>query len=373
MQPLTATQRDLLTGDRLEVSAGLELLDLDLTVIDDLSDSLVGGKVSRNCHARIHGTCRLGLSTSLEWGRQLVRPYMTLSDGTVEARFDLGVFMLTSPEVKVGESLPVHEVHGYDRLYLLDREVGAEYTVAAGTTYRAAILKVFTDAGLSGVLIDGDAADDTLPQVRTWALVGQSTDPDDTSQPVTWLRIVNDLLTAINYRAVWADQAGRFRCHRYVDPTARGTEFVFDATDPAVDIVGEDRTRIEDVWKTPNRWVFIRSNGGTGVEGDGVYTVVNQSDGPLSIDARGLVWTRVFEYEAASQAKLVALGDRRVAQDRRSTVGFKVTTGVFPAAGHFDLFDFRDPDMGTRRVQAVRWELDVTGGDTSWEWQAVTA
>lgn len=373
---LTDVQQALLLGDRLEVSAGCEVLDLDLNVTGDISDELIGGTVSRDMNNRIHGSCRLQLTTELVWGAALVRPYMILSDGTSTEQFNVGAYMLTTPEKPIGQTPSAFSAAGLDRLYLLDREVGEDYTVAEGGNYYDALVQVFVDAGLVGVLIDGSAAELTVPLERVWPLVGKSTDPDQTSTPVTWLRIVNDLLTAVNFQGVWADQNGIYRCQRYQAPADRASDFTFDADDPAVSIVGEDRTLVADTWKTPNRWVFIRTNLPTGdppaTEGAGIYTVDNLTDGPTSQTERGLVWPKVYTYEAASQDVLEELGNRRVAQDLRGTTTFKVTTGPFPVAGHYDVFTYVDADAGgSRKVVATEWDMDLQGSDVRWTWEEV--
>lgn len=382
MQPLTAAPRDtlttaqvtsLLTGPSLSVSAGLELLDANRNVVSDISDDLAGGTVERHMGNKIHGTCRLRLSRSLTWGVDLVRPYMTLADAGVTARWNLGVFALTTPERRIGETPATYDVAGFDRIMLLDRQVGATYTVAAGTTYRAAILQAFADAGLSGVTIEGAAADNTLPAAKTWPLVGDSTDPDQTTTPVTWLRVVNDLLRAINFRGVWADENGAFRCELYRDPASRAPEFTFDADDVNTTIVGAERDVVEDVWRTPNRWVFRQTNRAAGAptptEGDGIYTVNNLADGITSQNSRGLVWTSVIDYEAANQAKLVELGNRRVSLDKGVTRTYEVTTGPFPPAGHADIYDYRDFAIGSSKVHAYSWALPLDGSDMRWLWQ----
>ena len=79
MRPLTAAEVDLLHSSDLEVSAGLELLRPDLTVREDISDDLVGGKVSRALLNTIHGTTTLSISRELTWGVDLVRPGGTVA------------------------------------------------------------------------------------------------------------------------------------------------------------------------------------------------------------------------------------------------------------------------------------------------------
>lgn len=376
-----AQVRALLHGALDDVSAGCEVLSSDLTFAEDISDDLVGGRVARNMASTIHGTVTLSLSRRLTWGVDLVRPYMVLTGSGVTARFNLGVFALTTPLSVIGEDPQTYEVQGYDRLYLLSRQVGATYTASkllgdgiTPRTYRQALLDVFAAAGLTGVLIEGSAADSTLPQDRTWALVGDNqADPDQTSTPVTYLRIVNDLLRAISFRAVWVDEDGRFRCGVYQDPGVRPSEFTFDADDILEGIVGEDRTVSEDVWAIPNRWVFRWTNPPEGTAtADLTYERLNQSDGPTSIDSRGLTWTSVVDYEAASRAALVSLGDNRVASDRRKAAAFKLTTGPFPCAGHADVFTYSDAAAGvSSKVQAESWDMPLDGSDVQWTWKAV--
>jgi hypothetical protein len=366
----------LLQADALTVSGGLELLAPDLSVVEDISDDLLGGQVEHSLHATIHRTCDLSLSRSLVWGVDLVRPFMLLSDGQRSARFNVGVFALTTPERQVGELPETFAVQGFDRLYLLNRPIGDTYTVAAGMEYLTAIRQVITDAGLSGVLLDGSAQGVTLPQPMVWPLVSQPSGEDDDTGPATWLRVVNDLLAAVNYRALWADENGTFRGTPYRPPAERAVEFTFDA-DSGTTLLGEQRTAVEDVWAIPNQWVFIRTNmpgdpPAEPVDGDGIYRVTNTSDGPTSVDARGLVWPRLYEYRAASQAALVGLGDRRVALDRAVTTRFEVSVGPFPPFGHADIYRYRDAAAGVdRKVQAVRVSLDLTGADGRMSWEAV--
>ena len=135
----TAQVMSLLTGPALQTSAGLELLNPDLTLNADISNDLVSGTVDRAMAATVHGTCKLDISQALQWGTALVRPYMTLTGSGVSARFNMGVFSLATPELVVSETPQTYACQGYDRLYLLGREVGDTYPVAAGTGYLDAV------------------------------------------------------------------------------------------------------------------------------------------------------------------------------------------------------------------------------------------
>lgn len=379
MEPLArdglSAQRvtDLLHTPHLTVSAGLDLLDVDLTWVADISDDLVSGSVARNLNATIHGTCSLRITRELRWGVDLVRPFMVLSDGAVSVRFNTGVYCPTTPDRVIGETPETWEVQGADRLHLLNEPVGAEYTVAAGTTYRAAAEAVFAAADLTGYLIEGAAADATLPTGKTWLLVGiDQADPDQTTTPVTWLRILNDLQRQWNGRAVYCDAEGRFRLEAYREPSTRAPDFTFDA-DTSETIVGEQRRIVGDVWAIPNRWIFRWTNAPEGTAtADLSYAVDNLADGITSQSVRGRIKRAVIDYEAASRSALVALGDARVARDLRSMTRYELPIGPFPCAGHADVYQYRDAAAGVdRKVQQISFDLDLLGADTRMTWEAV--
>ena len=138
MQSLTALPREhltdeevhgLLTGDEVTVSAGLELLDSRNRFVEDISDDLVGGKVAHAGREVVHGACSLQIQRPLAWGRDRVRVYITLANAAVSARFNLGVYVLTSPKDQRGETPQTFDVQGYDLLQPLLDPVGDTYVV----------------------------------------------------------------------------------------------------------------------------------------------------------------------------------------------------------------------------------------------------
>jgi hypothetical protein len=376
VQRLTAHPREHLTdaavmeaftGPKDDWSAGCELLDSQLQVLEDISDDLSDGEIRRNNLDTIHGKCTLSLTREFAWGTALFRPYRVMNG----IRFNLGVYSVVTPEYHHGVLPMEFTCQGSDRLYLLNREVGDSYEVAANTPYLEAVRQAITDAGLTGVLLDGTAQDKVLPSVRSWPLLPKNDEAnrdESSSGPTTWLRVVNDLLKAIGYRGIWADQEGRYRSEPYVPPAQRPSELTLDEGEYTT-IQGPDRRLTRDMWKTPNKWVTVQTNRAEGApaptEGDGIYTIVNQSDGPTSIDQRGLVWARRYEVEAADQASLVAQGNQQMLRDRQITATWDITTAPLPVAGHFDVMTLV-VDGASIKVQAHEWTLPLAGGDMSW-------
>ena len=116
MQPLTAAPRESLSAEQVlfllrdapavTFGRGLEVLDLYLDVIEDISGEFLSGQATRNNQATIHGTCDLIVGRDIDYGQQLLRPYMTLTAGGVTARFNAGAYVCSAPQADYGESVP---------------------------------------------------------------------------------------------------------------------------------------------------------------------------------------------------------------------------------------------------------------------------
>jgi hypothetical protein len=361
---LSAAQvESILRSADLGTSYGCELLTDDLQVVEDMSADFQGGTVSRVVDADIHGSCQVKVSRELVWGVDLIRPYMRVTDKltNLSARFNVGVFCLTTPARDAGESPVTYSVQGYDRLYLLKRPAGFTYAANEGQPYLDAVRSV------TGYLLDSTAADKVLPSTQVWPLIS-----DQGVGTTTWLSIINDLFAAINYRGVWADENGLFRGTPYVNPRDRAPEFVFDSGTKTV--LGAKWTQTKDVWSTPNQWVFVQQNldpETAPAEGAGIYTVNNFAEGPTSQIARKRTWPVVVQLDAADQSTLVAQGDQRVAADKAISETRKVTTSPFPAVGHADVAIHADPTLGTCKVQTLQWDLDLNGADTQMTFSVV--
>jgi hypothetical protein len=353
----------------VQYAAGLELLDEYNDFVSDISEWLVpsGSSVALGSYQTIHRTCRLTLSKELDWGKARVRPYMTLTSISGTFRANLGVFVLSTPTTTAGETPRTWEVEGYDLLELLNHPYGDTYALVAGAGYLTSVNTLITGNPLViGYLTSqiSTSGEPTLPTSRMWPL-----DPETTT-----LNIVNDLLTAAGYQAVYASADGAMQSSPYQAPADRAIEWTYSADD-ARTIVGPMRTLQADFFEAPNHWKFIRDDpeGGAVSEGAGIYTVSNQSDGVTSIDARGRTITRVERLDAATQAALVAQGDRIVATDKRVAIELpSLSVAPNPLHGHFDVVWITDADLGIDQKFVVRsWTLPLDSSDMNLDLRAV--
>ncbi len=363
MQSRTAPPRDHLTEGQVDavlgalnvqVDAGLELASDDGWV--DISDDLrpEGSEVSRNVFATIHGTCRLRLSRQLDWGAARVRPFMTLTAGGVEARFNLGVFLTSTPDTSAGESPQTWDVEGYDLLEVLAHPHGETVRVASGDDILAAVSTLILAAVPDATVQLGSAGESpVMPSDKLYPLDEQT----------TTLHIVNDLLGLAGWQALWADQDGRFRSGPYTSPADRGSEHTYDTSHPKT-TVGLDRNYEQDFFDVPNRFVFVRDDPGQDLPevGDGLYVVDNVSDGLTSQAARGRIITRVMRLDAASHAALVTQADRMVESDKRIISRYRATTAPMPLHMHMDVVTVLDDVLGlSGRFLSHEWTLPLDG------------
>lgn len=382
MQSLTEAPRQYLsnpqvldvlqTSPRVNLDYGYDLLDSNDNFVEALAVQS-DGVITRDNYATVHASITFTIDRLLPWGASRVRPYILLSSDTnVNVRFDLGVYILTSPQQNLSSDTldeTSYSVTGYDKLYLLNQPIGDTLSAPAGDNVLQTIAVLIQLAG-GGTrqLIDATATGATLASTLVWPLSEQSS-------VTTWLDAINDLLGTINYRGLWVDQLGRYRSEPYIDPSVRTIEYTFDSTDPLYSIVDPNaRSVSNDQWSVPNHWVFVM-NGLTvaPANGSGMYIVDNVTQGLSSQNSLGRIVPAVYFLDAVDQPTLQALGDNQVNNDLTQVETWSLTTGPLFIAGHFDVFQYIDPKIegGIRKMQAQSWSLPLNGDNMTWVTETV--
>jgi len=361
------TTVDLIEAPVVQVGAGLDLLDSSGVWVADISADLTaaGSVITRNMANKIHGTAKLTISRELAWGKDRVRPWVELSaDGQTTTRWNMGVYLMTTPQRNAGETPPTFSVDGYDLLTVLDTPYGATFSAAAGTVPLTLIATMLSTAGIVNA-IDLTAIASTLPAGSPMVY--------PIAQENTTLKIINDLLGRVGYGPLWIDRDGRARSAPLVARSSVSPMWAYSTSSPTTS-VGEQRTGTADFFAAANRWVFIRDDPGLAApsEGAGIYTVVNSTDGPTSVDGRGRTITKVVKLQAVTHAALVTQGDQVVEADKRLASAVAVNVGPNPGHWHDDTVTFDDPDLGVSGLFAVtEWRFDLGGADMGLQLEAI--
>lgn len=351
------------TDESVTFGFGMELLDRDLNLVEDITQHLRTCTVSRDNLAVLHGTCAFTLSDRLVWGRAVVRPFTTISNGTVTARFNEGAYFTSTPLTKTDEIPATYSVQGFDILNALNTLVGDSYAIRAGDSYLTAVENIFTSMGYTQYSIDPSRATTVAPASKGWPL-------DETT---TWLTIVNELLKAVGYKPVYSDWNGALVCTAQ-PVTTPAVEWVYDRGMFTGQLVpGQDI--IHDYFATPNRWVGIQGNtdatGTAPTEGDGVFTYVNETDGETSVTERDQVITKVMTVTAADQAALITAVLAEAANDKVVGTSIEASTSGNPLHWHDDVVSVETLELGIRTVQETRWSMDLKTGDMSHSWSVI--
>lgn len=356
----------LLQAPDLEVEFGADLLDADETELIDISDDLESFEVTRNIFRSVHGTCRFKVARQLQWQRQRVRPWITISSASEDltATWTMGVWVPGIPDRTVGKQPETYDVEGADKLILLDTPCGRTYSVESGEAPVAKVEAILADevANAGSVSIDQTSASTVVSSTTTW------------TADVTWLRICNELLAMVGYEGLSCDRDGAFTSRPSTSPAARPVSWEFDSDDEALSIVGVDRTWRRDVLDIPNVWVFVRRNVDSPVDGSGRVELTNQSDGDTSIDARGGRVVRVVvESDAVDDTALATLAENRKRADMDVAAKLSLTTGLVPLLWHLDVVRLSDASLGgVSRWAVEEWSLDLSGrSEMSHRWRQV--
>lgn len=308
------------------------------------------GTVANNALADIKRTFSFAVldRNGINFLKDRVKPWACLAmpdGGRVE--WPLGVFLLATPERSL-DQLPaiVHrEVTAYDQLLVLrDEAISDRYSIATGTAYTTAIatlVAAFTYAITPSAL--------TLPVVMEW-------EPGTTK-----LRILNDLLAAINYESAWFDESGQLICRPYLSPAERAAEYDY-TTDDKVSVITGRVTQTLDLFSVPNKWVLIKS------EPDqaaivGTYTNTSPSS-PTSTVSRGRTITDVrTEQDAADGATLTAKAARLGFESSQVFEGLTFQTAAMPMHSNADVLNLNVPGLAVNgKYSEHSWELPLEAG-----------
>lgn len=353
---------DVIASSYLEIQPGLELLDNNNVLIEDISNDLESGTISHSFTDSIAGTATLRIERNIQWHNQRLRPYLTIRDSLEEYTYNMGVYLPTTPNRVSGDSPQIYEAECYDVTSVLDTPIGSTYEVAADSDYLQEIESIFTSLGISDYSIDQTKAGDLTPTLMVWPLDERN----------TYLKVINDLLLGINYEFIYSDRNGTLQCIPWNFPQDKAAIWTY-STESDITIVTEGGTAESDLYEIPNKWVFINDDPAKAAfptEGDGIYTVNNINDGVTSQTQRGRTITSIHRVSGIHcDDCLIAFGDLTVQREKKPTEAVSVSVGPNPLHFHYDVVALNAPELGFAGEKFVvdEWSLPLDGSDMSLE------
>lgn len=307
----------------------------------------VTGQSTEVAAVRRRATLVLAGDTTINLHARRIRLWseVLLADGTW-ARFHSGVFVATNPGIADDGIVVRRNLNLADKSYEwantpIDEPIELDGTEVATEWVMDSLTAVWGEAAFS------------IP--TSTATVGE---PRTFEADTSWLEVYSKVLESVAYDQLTADENGRPASRPLADLAGQGVEVTYGAGDGKVLRAGQ----VEPLLPTlPNVIRFSARQGPSlgNTEGDGLYTVTNQSTGPASVDVRGREVVLTVQVDADDQATLGAIAE---AEKQRYFAGggmrFTGHVGFNPRHGDRDVVSFNLP------------RLDMDGGDwlvTSWE------
>lgn len=212
--------------------------------------------------------------------------------------WDLGVFLFAEPSLDHEATHSTISVKLISKLAVVDEDSTVQsYSVAKGQNLVAEAAILLRSVGETRLSVQDN---DLTARESIQFGAGESI-----------LTVVNELLDAAGYWSLSTDGGGSYRLEPYVLPSARPIVWDFQAGELAVH--APQWSRDQDISSVPNR-VICRTSGEDETPAlVGVAENTNAAS-PFSYQARGRWVTRVYDVEAAGQAEINQLAQRRLIQ-----------------------------------------------------------
>lgn len=261
-------------------------------------NGVTGGSLDWSIHKQVRGGGSLELTYTgqqVDWLNDRIR--VTHSrDGELR---HFGVFLPQISSWHHADTGRRASVKLVDKTDILRSQVGTWYQAQAGVAILPTVAKIIRDFGEDNLALASSPL--TLRSTLTW-------DPDK-----TWLTVINDLLEAAGYGALWCDGTGWFRAEPYRLPDQRPLAAVYggDSSDYRMLRSYED---VADLGDIPNVLVAV-SQGDASKHGLRGVARNEDPNSPLSIQSRGREILRtVTGLEAASQSVIDGHAKRLLAE-----------------------------------------------------------
>lgn len=194
-------------------------LDANLNVV-----GLLGGVEACNLEWSIYSTVRgsgdLAVVTTkpMAWQSVVVRVWVVVENRSGSEATPLITAVCRVPDVDWTPAGWAGAVDLQDMTLVLDEWLLSDaYVIPAGTVVTEEIRSILMRLGISDV--------DITPSTHTLAQEKKYVPAEDAQ--LSWLGVLNDLATGINYSAVWANARGTYQVHPYVAPGDRSVVWRF--------------------------------------------------------------------------------------------------------------------------------------------------
>lgn len=304
-----------------------------------------------------------GKKVEVDWLSDEIKPELIV-DGVASSLCVLMPSTVTPKEEKGSTTL---SIQAYDRCWRVkDTKVEGAIHLSAGTLYIAAVESLLISAGIATV-------------IKTSSSAAITEDREDWRTGDSYLKIVNDLLSEINYKQLWFDADGFARLEPASVPDVDKIKHVFtnnkkDVRNPKeVEMISVRPiiTKQSDIFKAPNVFICVCSNADKS-SSMVAKAVNNNPQSPLSVMRRGRRIVEVVTVDnIASQDELQNYANRLLTESMKTGEVITLETSLLPGFGIGDISALKYDDTIGLYVERA-WNMTLSpGGKMSHELERV--
>ena len=275
-----------------------------------------------------------------------IRPELVI-DGV---RTPIGLYLPATVTKSENETTKSMQIEAYDQCWLVrDTKTESLVLYPAGTNYIDLVQSILASCGIA--LVVAQETDAELAEDRQDWDIGTS-----------YLTIVNQLLSEINYNPLWFDSDGTAILEPASVPSAENIWHTFDLADPAT-LARPGVQRSTDIYSAPNVFICVCSN----ADKSGPMVARSENTNPqsqLAIQRRGRRIAKVVQVDnIADQNELQAYADRLRNESMITSETIYLTTGLLPGFGVDNVVGLIEDDEMTVCIERG-WSMTLTTGGT---------
>lgn len=261
--------------------------------------------------------------------------------------FPLGIFILSTPTKEEVNGMIYREVEAYDGLIVLqENKIFERVTAPIGQTYHSFILEMFEAAGVTKWNIE--PSNKEITTALEWAI---GTD---------YLRIINDLLAALNYTPLWTDENGYYISSLYRSPSEEAPDITYRADE--LSVIYNGMTEELDLFNVPNNWIVVLND----PEREPLVSYYRNEnpESPTSYQNRGRWIVDYREVTDIADQEALDAYTQRIAFAASQVYGkVEFETAAMPIHGYSDVIELQNEALGiSGKYSETDWSLPLTVG-----------
>lgn len=273
-----------------------------------------------------------------------IKPICVISKGNRSIEFPLGIFLLSSPNRDIKNTLITRDMHLFSKLYIYKGDtVDNRYSLPKGTNVIAEVKRLLNTHKIN--IPDSDYVTSTN---REWEI--------GTSK----LDIINDLLDTANYTSLRVDVEGYFISDPYILPSEREIEIEY--VDDKESVLSPNMVEELDLFNVPNKFIGFTNN----PDSEPLRSVY-VNDNPNSITSTvstGIVKTAepIEVLDAISQEVLDERVKRAAYNASQVYSHIDFTTAIMPIHDYMNTIYVKHKDVLQGKYIETSWEIECKAG-----------